>query len=79
MDLRTSLLQFLDLCVDALSRLEYKNLELLVGLLLIFYYEMLPQNRNPTTDNYAAHLNTFAKVLSLEFKNDPKYNKVFAL
>jgi hypothetical protein len=54
-------------------------MEVLVGLILIFYYEMLPEGRNSTTATFVAYLNNFAKTLLVEVKSDPFYKHVFAL
>jgi hypothetical protein len=57
MELRTALLVFLDSFKDSLKRNEFRNIEIVVALLVYFYYEEIGE---ATTITYVQHLNTFA-------------------
>jgi hypothetical protein len=68
----------LDWCGDFLSNWEFKNLELLVGLLLVFFSEMLPNGQSATTVSYVSALNLFTKEF-MNVRKDPNYKRAFCL
>lgn len=77
--MRTACLEFLDWCKIFLSKKQYKNVELLIGLLVVFYIKMLPSEVKATTSNYVLYLNLFTKKLVNDVQVDPLYNTAFCL
>lgn len=58
---------------------QFKNTELLVALLILFFTKMVPDCRPFSTVNYLVYLNSFTKSLLLEAKQDGFYKNVFIL
>lgn len=58
---------------------QFRNTELLVALLILFFTKMIPDSRNFTTVNYLAYLNSFTKNLLHEARQDGLYRSAFAL
>ena len=46
------MLEFLEAAEDELTKREFKNLEVLMGLMLVFYLDMLENGQAVTTQNY---------------------------
>ena len=79
MELKEGLFEFIDWCEGFLSFDEFKNIEILIGIVYLFYYEMLPVETEKTTSSYVHYLNLFTTKMMEEMKNDPLYNNIFSL
>jgi hypothetical protein len=78
LDLPSAALEFLQLAEEELSRREFKNLEVLLALLLAFYAET-PGAGEATTRNYVQHINGFTKRLLQEACREDCFRGAFAL
>jgi hypothetical protein len=79
MELRTALLEFLDAIRQSLSRGEFRNVELLVGLLIYYFAREAPAEGTATTANYVQHLNTFVRAFLGPLVRMPPYSAVYSL
>ena len=79
MELRQAVLEFLEAAEDELTKREFKNLEVLMGLMLVFYLDMLENGQAVTTQNYVQHINSFTKHLLQEAYREHRFQQIFSL
>ena len=83
-DLKKNVFDFLGWVSEFLPVDKRANLEIVLSLLIMFYYQMLPDDspdipKVATTENYVTSLNYFTKNVLSEIRQDEEYERVFSL